>query len=81
MAFFDCLQADLISQQHNRNSIAQRLGKLLRDNNTPVTGLYLWGGVGRGKTWMMDLFFDTLPFEEKIRLHFHHFMQASHVQG
>ncbi len=44
----------------------------------PVTGLYLWGGVGRGKTYLLDLFFDTLPFHEKLRLHFHRFMQIIH---
>ncbi|MCB1627026.1 MAG: AFG1 family ATPase [Xanthomonadales bacterium] len=39
-----------------------------------VQGLYLWGGVGRGKTFLMDLFYDSLPLEEKLRLHFHRFM-------
>ena len=41
-------------------------------------GLYLWGGVGRGKTWLMDMFYTLLPCDKKIRLHFHHFMQAVH---
>lgn len=41
-------------------------------------GLYLWGGVGRGKTFLMDWFFDTLPLAPKRRLHFHHFMRGIH---
>ncbi|MEO7386945.1 MAG: cell division protein ZapE [Gammaproteobacteria bacterium] len=45
----------------------------------PVKGAYLWGGVGRGKTLMMDLFFESLPFDEKLRYHFHRLM--SRVQG
>ncbi len=43
-----------------------------------VPGLYLWGGVGRGKTHLCDLFFDTLVFKDKTRLHFHRFMQRIH---
>jgi cell division protein ZapE len=43
-------------------------------------GLYLWGGVGRGKTWLMDLFFQTLPFADKRRRHFHRFMYDVHAQ-
>ena len=41
-------------------------------------GLYIWGGVGRGKTWLMDLFFQSLPFKEKQRSHFHRFMHGVH---
>ncbi|MCH8504750.1 MAG: cell division protein ZapE [Ectothiorhodospiraceae bacterium] len=44
----------------------------------PVKGLYLWGGVGRGKTYLMDTFFDCLPFAEKQRMHFHRFMHMVH---
>lgn len=44
----------------------------------PVRGLYLWGGVGRGKTFLVDAFCDALPFEDKLRLHFHRFMQRVH---
>lgn len=43
-----------------------------------VKGLYLWGGVGRGKTYLVDTFFDGLPIERKKRIHFHRFMQKVH---
>ncbi|MBL4744563.1 MAG: AFG1 family ATPase [Cycloclasticus sp.] len=46
----------------------------------PTKGLYLWGGVGQGKTYLMDIFYDALPFKEKRRTHFHRFMQHVHQQ-
>jgi cell division protein ZapE len=52
--------------------------KILRFEHRPIQGLYFWGDVGRGKTWLMNLFHDSLPFDEKCRLHFHHFMQNVH---
>lgn len=45
---------------------------------TPITGLYLWGGVGRGKTFLVDMFYDCLPFNDKKRIHFHRFMRKIH---
>jgi cell division protein ZapE len=46
----------------------------------PVQGLYLWGGVGRGKTYLMDWFVQDLPLPGKRRLHFHHFMRDVHAR-
>jgi cell division protein ZapE len=46
----------------------------------PVKGLYLWGGVGRGKTFLVDLFYDGLPIGQKRRTHFHRFMRGVHEQ-
>jgi cell division protein ZapE len=43
-----------------------------------VRGLYLWGGVGRGKTYLMDAFYEALPFSRKARSHFHRFMLDVH---
>jgi len=45
---------------------------------SPVKGLYMWGDVGRGKTFLMDLFYDCLPDDGKLRLHFHRFMARIH---
>lgn len=49
-------------------------------HGSEVKGLYFWGGVGRGKTYLMDLFYDALPFEKKLRTHFHRFMRSVHAE-
>ncbi|EMO5718143.1 cell division protein ZapE [Enterobacter bugandensis] len=56
------------------------LGKKTPQAQAPVRGLYMWGGVGRGKTWLMDLFYLSLPGERKQRLHFHRFMLRVHEE-
>lgn len=48
--------------------------------NASIRGLYIWGGVGRGKTWLMDLFYQSIAGERVLRLHFHRFMQRVHQE-
>lgn len=43
-----------------------------------VQGIYFYGGVGRGKTYLVDTFYDCLPFKNKMRVHFHRFMYRIH---
>ncbi|GHE99499.1 cell division protein ZapE [Thalassotalea profundi] len=45
-----------------------------------LKGLYFWGGVGRGKTYLVDTFYECLPFENKMRVHFHRFMHRVHQE-
>jgi cell division protein ZapE len=54
------------------------LTRLIKRKQEEIRGLYMWGGVGRGKTWLMDLFYESLPFDNKLRLHFHRFMYHVH---
>ena len=53
-------------------------GRLFGQQPEPPRGLYLWGGVGRGKTFLIDLFHEGLPIAEKRRTHFHRFMRSVH---
>lgn len=62
-----------------RQSKTSLLSRLFRPGaGVPVRGLYFWGGVGRGKTYLMDNFYESLPFQSKMRVHFHRFMRRVH---
>jgi cell division protein ZapE len=78
----DDLRQRLIAAREADSSLVRRwFGALGAKSATdPVRGLYLWGGVGRGKTWMMDLFYQSLPFPERRRRHFHRFMHDVHAE-
>lgn len=60
-----------------RKARSTRLKKLFNRPEVP-RGVYLWGGVGRGKSFLMDAFFSTVPIKRKTRLHFHEFMRGVH---
>jgi cell division protein ZapE len=74
-----CLQSRLAEHRRARNSSA--LGWLFASRERaqpPIKGLYIYGEVGRGKTMLMDLFFECSPVERKRRAHFHEFMLDVH---
>jgi cell division protein ZapE len=61
--------------------LSQPQGWLARlQRKQPPRGLYLWGNVGIGKTFLMDTFYYSLPFEQKLRIHFYAFMQQVHQE-
>lgn len=64
--------------ERQRGGLTKLAAKLRRKKPEPVKGLYFWGGVGRGKTYLMDTFYEALPFQNKMRMHFHRFMQRVH---
>lgn len=71
------LYDDLVSRPTQKVSLFSKLlGK--KTEATPLKGLYFWGGVGRGKTYLVDTFFECLPGDRKLRVHFHRFMHKVH---
>ncbi|WP_148254812.1 cell division protein ZapE [Aidingimonas lacisalsi] len=87
------LYDDLLSKPHAQprsviagKGLKARMAGLLGQKKAPspfdelpeIMGLYFWGGVGRGKTYLVDAFYESLPFPDKMRTHFHRFMQRVH---
>lgn len=73
------LELDRIWMELSAHPVSGWWAKIRGKRRKPVTGLYMWGGVGRGKTWLMDIFFDSLPGKDKQRIHFHRFMARVHA--
>jgi cell division protein ZapE len=69
---------DLEDYRHYRAGKINRLVTNLGAGRKPPHGMYIWGGVGRGKSLMMDAFFKVLPHKRKRRVHFHEFMREIH---
>ena len=76
IARFEDLQARIAVRQPRKSGL--RTMFMRSEPREAVRGLYIWGGVGRGKTFLMDLFFESLEIEEKKRIHFHRMMHDVH---
>jgi len=74
------LYDDLLNEKPVELGFLTKIGLTKPKPKRPVQGLYFWGGVGRGKTYLVDTFYDCLPFPQKRRMHFHRFMQRIHAE-
>ena len=71
----------LVEQPHESFNLLDCIKSIFsKSNQEKIKGLYFWGGVGRGKTYLVDSFYECLPFDNKMRLHFHRFMQNVHKE-
>ncbi len=67
---------DMVAQPPKPAGLFARL--FSKDSTKTIKGLYFWGGVGRGKTYLVDTFYEALPTTRKMRVHFHRFMHRVH---
>ncbi|KRO97110.1 MAG: ATPase [SAR92 bacterium BACL26 MAG-121220-bin70] len=78
-AFEDLYQRLLLKQKLScEGMVRSAVRRLFQSPLQSPKGLYVWGGVGRGKTYLMDTFYESLPFGNKMRVHFHRFMRRIH---
>ncbi len=77
---FEALHKRMLHAPAPRSRAGALFGRFGSRRAPPVPGIYLWGGVGRGKTLIMNAFFDALPFASKLRVHFHAFMHYIHEE-
>jgi cell division protein ZapE len=78
MRQLDDLCSRLLTRAAEQNTVWARARRVMGRPAAPERGLYIWGGVGRGKTHLVDTFYDSLALERKLRVHFHRFMQRVH---
>ena len=78
VARLERLRQELLLRQADLGLLGRLRRRLWPQPADAPRGVYLWGGVGRGKTWLMDLFFDTLGPVPRRRRHFHHLMRELH---
>lgn len=76
-AAIDRLQAYFDDWLEFKQARSSTLRKIFRRPDVP-RGIYMWGGVGRGKSFLMDAFYLTVPVKRKTRVHFHEFMRGVH---
>ncbi|MCP4881433.1 MAG: cell division protein ZapE [Gammaproteobacteria bacterium] len=69
---------ELVAPKPKQSGLQRLFGRSQKP--TPTKGLYFWGGVGRGKTYLMDIFYECLPMPTKQRTHFHRFMRDVHTR-
>lgn len=79
VALYDALWQQ-IQEQNAKSSWQNWRQKFSKNRPNAPRGLYIWGGVGRGKTVLMDVFYQSLAEVPKMRLHFHEFMQRIHQE-
>ncbi len=66
------------AQKQSSSSLTASVSRLFKAKDLAVKGLYFYGRVGRGKTMLMDLFYQNIELKKKKRIHFHRFMEDVH---